>query len=76
MLILRGVHHAISQVLKAQPPARVGERGVVGLQGRAAELGGQAGWSGERLGRYTAVLGERETEGITEHRPMALKTIS
>lgn len=33
VLVLRGVHHSVSQVLKPQPPARVGEGGVVSLQG-------------------------------------------
>jgi hypothetical protein len=31
MLVLRGVHHAVRQVLEAQPAAGVGERRVVGL---------------------------------------------
>lgn len=31
VLILRGVHHPVGQVLEAQPASGVGERGVVSL---------------------------------------------
>lgn len=31
VLILRGIHHTVCQVLEAQPAAGVGERGVVSL---------------------------------------------
>lgn len=31
VLVLRGVHHTVCQVLEAQPAAGVGERGVVSL---------------------------------------------
>ena len=60
MLVLRGIHHAISQVLKAQPPARVGERGVVGLQGRAAELGGAGGMEQGEVGETQQCWGKEE----------------
>lgn len=51
MLVLGGVYHSVGQVLEAQPPARVGEGGVVSLQGSAAELGGPWGMWGKHWGQ-------------------------
>lgn len=58
MLVLRGTHHSIGQVLKAQPPARIGEGGVVSLQG-SGQSWGSVRWSG---GRGRGKTGQEEEE--------------
>lgn len=73
MLVLRGVHHSVSQVLKAQPPAWVGERGIVSLQASA----GGGGWGvQEELGKEGGQ--GRGAKGITlrRTRPSALEATS
>lgn len=62
VLILRGVHHTVCQVLEAQPAAGVGERGVVSLQAREAESVGQMGQGGEGVGKTNE---EERTRGHT-----------
>lgn len=68
MLILRGVHHSVCQVLQAQPPAWIGEGGGVGLQGSVVNWG--RGWG--KTGQCRA----RGTKGpaVTRTNPLALKT--
>lgn len=59
VLVLGGVHHSVCQVLKAQPPARVGERGIVGLRASAPGGGGREG-RGASWGKRVVRGGEQK----------------